>query len=198
MEDKKSTKEKILSISLKLFSENTYHGTSIRDIAKHIGKRESSIYNHFKAKEEILVHLIDQFSSRNFGPIILTDDLINNISKPEKFFILLSENLISFWNSENERMFIKILLSKNAVSVSGYNYTINDYLDDFKSLCSFIFKEMMNHKFISKFDVKVLGDEFVSPLFLYGMQNLYGNTPKREVRQFIKNHVDFFWRSVKK
>lgn len=96
MNQSKNTKEHILDVSLKLFSEKTYYGASIRDIAKAIDKRESSIYNHFKSKEEIFEQLILKFSSRNFGPLILTDQLINIISKPEKFFILLSENLIHF------------------------------------------------------------------------------------------------------
>ena len=71
----KSTKEQILEAALKLFSENSFHGASIRDIAKVIGKRESSIYNHFKSKDEIFEKIIEKFSNRNFGTIILTDKI---------------------------------------------------------------------------------------------------------------------------
>ena len=107
-----NTKTDILNVSLKLFSEHGFHGASIRDIAKEVGKRESAIYNHFKSKEEIFEQIITDFSSRNFGSIVITDKLINIISKPEKFFLMLAENLLDFWNSDKERMFIKVLLSR--------------------------------------------------------------------------------------
>ncbi|MCB0731123.1 MAG: TetR/AcrR family transcriptional regulator [Ignavibacteriae bacterium] len=198
MNQSKNTKEHILDVSLKLFSEKTYYGASIRDIAKAIDKRESSIYNHFKSKEEIFEQLILKFSSRNFGPLILTDQLINIISKPEKFFILLSENLIHFWNSEEERMFIKILLAKNSNGESKKYYSIENYLNDFKALSEFIFREMISHKFIKKMDVVVLSQEFISPLFLAAIELILGLKSETIQKSLIKNHVEFFWNSVKK
>ena len=194
----KNTKTQILDVSLKLFAENSFHGASIRDIAKEIGKRESSIYNHFKSKDEIFEQIISKFSSRNFGPIILTDKLINKISKPDKFFAMLGENLISFWDSEQERMFIKILLSIRSIENSKTKYTLKNYLEDFRNLCEFIFKEMINHKFIKKYDVGTLSQEFISPLFLFQIELLHGMKDEREQKLLLKNHVDFFWEGIKR
>ena len=197
MDFKENTKEQILAASLKLFSENSYHGASIRDIAKKIEKRESSIYNHFQSKEEILIELIDKFGNRNFGSIILTDELINIISKPEKFFKLLGQNIITFWNSENERMFIKILL--NLTSMKELNkYSLQNYLNDFRNLCEFIFKEMIDHKFIKKFDTLLLSQEFLSPLFLFQLELLNGKKNDKDLSSFLKKHVEFFWSVIKK
>ena len=52
-----NTKDQILKVSLKLFAEKTYHGASIRDIAKEIDKRESSIYNHLSPRMKFLSKL---------------------------------------------------------------------------------------------------------------------------------------------
>lgn len=197
MNFKENTKDQILAASLKLFSENSYHGASIRDIAKIIEKRESSIYNHFQSKEEILIELIDKFGNRNFGSIILTDELINIISRPEKFFKLLGENIINFWNSENERMFIKILL--NLTSMKELNkYSLHNYLNDFRNLCEFIFKEMIGHKFIRKYDTLLLSQEFLSPLFLFQLELLNGKKGIKDLSSFLKKHIDFFWGAIKK
>jgi len=198
MSQTNSTKEKILDVALKSFSKNSYHGTSIRDIAKEINKRESSIYNHFKSKESILVELITTFSKRNFGPLILTDKLINNISKPEKFFVLLSENLLSFWNSEKERMFIKILLKNSKVDGMENQYSLNHYLADFKDLSEFIFKEMIKHKFIKKIDVATLSQELIGPLFLFQIETILGESSNNIHKFNLKNHVDFFWSAIRK
>ncbi len=193
-----NTKNQILNVSLKLFAENSYHGASIRDIAKEIGKRESSIYNHFKSKEEIFEQIISNFSSRNFGPIILTNKLINNISKPEKFFTMLGENLILFWNSEQERMFIKILLSIKNIENSKSQYTLENYLEDFRNLCEFIFKEMISYKFIKKFDLRTLSQEYISPLFLFQIELLHGVKEDKNQKLILNNHIDFFWEAIKR
>jgi len=191
-------KSQILDVSLKLFSEKSYHGASIRDIAKAIGKRESSIYNHFGSKEEILKEIIANFSNRNFGKIVLTDNLVNNIGKPNKFFLMLAENLIDFWNTEKERMFIKILIDSKSVGKLNLDYTLNTYLNDFRSLAEFIFGEMTRHKFINKFDPKVLSSEFISPIFLSHIEVLVGFNNETEHSRLLKSHVEFFWKAIKK
>jgi len=196
LEKSNKTKDQILEASLKLFSEKSYHGASVRDIAKIIGKRESSIYNHFKSKEEILEQIIFNFSNRNFGPIVLTDKLINTISKPEKFFLLLAENLIDFWTSDNERMFIKLLLSRNT-NEKDVAYSLDIYLIDFRNLCEFILKEMMNHTFIGKSDERILSREYISPLFIFLLESIVGNKPMAGQKTLIKKHVDFFWGAIK-
>ncbi|MDF2925896.1 MAG: TetR/AcrR family transcriptional regulator [Paenibacillaceae bacterium] len=55
-----STKEKLLDTALDLFSVNGYTTVSIRDIGKVVGIKESSIYYHFKNKEDILHTLLKQ------------------------------------------------------------------------------------------------------------------------------------------
>lgn len=59
----KPTKERIFDVSLDLFSQKGYDGVSIREIAREVGIRESSIYNHYKNKEAILDAIIDYFKS---------------------------------------------------------------------------------------------------------------------------------------
>lgn len=51
------TKEKILSAALDLFCVDGYSTVSVRDIGKAVGIKESSIYYHFKNKEDILYSL---------------------------------------------------------------------------------------------------------------------------------------------
>ena len=57
------TKDKILQVSINLFSEFGYDNVSIRQIAKEVGIKESSIYNHYKSKESILETILDYYIS---------------------------------------------------------------------------------------------------------------------------------------
>ena len=49
-----STKERILDISLQLFSQYGFSAVSIRDICGQVHIKESSVYYHFTNKRAIL------------------------------------------------------------------------------------------------------------------------------------------------
>lgn len=48
-----TTKEQILEEALKLFSVKGYDAVSVRDILRAVGIKESSLYYHFKNKQDI-------------------------------------------------------------------------------------------------------------------------------------------------
>lgn len=67
MKGMKTSKRKleILATAAKLFRENGYLATSVRDIAYSVGIEPSSLYNHISSKEQLLVEICfscaDQF-----------------------------------------------------------------------------------------------------------------------------------------
>lgn len=56
-----STKELIMDAAIDLFAKWGYDKVSIREIAREVGIRESSIYNHYKGKEELMDTIINYF-----------------------------------------------------------------------------------------------------------------------------------------
>lgn len=57
-EPPQKTRERILDVSLRLFTEQGYDGTSLREIAEELGVTKAALYYHFKTKEEILESLL--------------------------------------------------------------------------------------------------------------------------------------------
>lgn len=55
------TKEKIFDCSLQLFADKGFENVSVRDIGSAVGIQASSIYNHFKSKEDVLTAIYDYF-----------------------------------------------------------------------------------------------------------------------------------------
>lgn len=58
--DLQMTQKKILDVSRKLFAEKGFEGTSIRDIAKEAEVNVASVNYHFKSKENLYSHIIQE------------------------------------------------------------------------------------------------------------------------------------------
>ena len=56
-----ATSRAILDVAADLFARRGYDGVSVREIAQGAGIRESSVYNHFSSKADILETLYDEF-----------------------------------------------------------------------------------------------------------------------------------------
>jgi AcrR family transcriptional regulator len=51
------TRERILEVALKLFNEQGYEKTSLREIAERLDVTKAALYHHFERKEDILLEL---------------------------------------------------------------------------------------------------------------------------------------------
>ncbi len=52
------TRDRILDAAIRLFAENGYEATSIKEITRAVNLTESSLYRHFKGKEDLLAEII--------------------------------------------------------------------------------------------------------------------------------------------
>lgn len=50
--------EDVRAVALELFAEHGYRGTGIRDIAKVLGLRPTSVYSHIQSKQELLRDIV--------------------------------------------------------------------------------------------------------------------------------------------
>ncbi|MFD1020724.1 TetR/AcrR family transcriptional regulator [Thalassobacillus hwangdonensis] len=58
------TKDKILNVALDMFGQFGYEDTALSDIAKTVGIKKPSIYNHFNSKEDIFREVLDEVIRR--------------------------------------------------------------------------------------------------------------------------------------
>lgn len=89
---KTQTKDKIFDTALDLFSKKGYDSVSVRTIASEVGIKESSIYNHYSSKKDILMSILNYFEEYFKGNPL--DDV--NIRK------LLEENPEEFYHQGSE------------------------------------------------------------------------------------------------
>ncbi|WP_400222292.1 TetR/AcrR family transcriptional regulator [Methanobrevibacter smithii] len=89
---KTQTKDKIFDTALDLFSKKGYDSVSVRTIASEVGIKESSIYNHYSSKKDILMSILNYFEEY-FKGNPLDDESIRKLleENPEEFYYQGSE-----------------------------------------------------------------------------------------------------------
>jgi len=193
---RKTTKELILDVSLRLFSQNGYKPTSVRDIAKEVGITQSGLYNHFKGKEAILEALVEDLMSSAVVKIFENKSVeeLASSGKSILFTIATTFKLISF-DKKNEALFKLLMqeLYKNSSIRDIYNEHF--YQANVKKLSS-VFFLMMQNDIIKHTDPLFLAHEFFAPLFFYQMQvNLLKIDEKSNSSMvtLFEKHVNYFW-----
>jgi TetR/AcrR family transcriptional repressor of nem operon len=78
-------KEKIIHESLRLFSLKGFLGTSLQDILSAAGTSKGGFYNHFRSKEDLFYHVLDEarqeWRTKNLNGLDEIDDPLGKIIK---------------------------------------------------------------------------------------------------------------------
>jgi AcrR family transcriptional regulator len=193
-----STKERIISSSKRLFSENGYKATSVRKIASDVGIRESALYNHFKNKEDIFLTVAkDIFSS----PFSFSHDEIKEAALKGKVFLnkyAMQYKLLTF-DKNNESMF-RILLIELLQNKELREQFMSEFHDKNIKTLSEGFFIMMQNNLIRSSDPMMLSYEFLSTLFYIRLQITlmrYDSISTTGLSTQFEKHVEFFWESIR-
>ena len=126
---KTQTKDKIFDTALDLFSKKGYDSVSVRTIASEVGIKESSIYNHYSSKKDILMSILNYFEEYFKGNPL--DD--ENIRK------LLEENPEEFYHQGSE-MFKQQIFEEKILKIMKLIFVQMYQIDEVKE---FFLREMI-------------------------------------------------------
>lgn len=198
------TKQKILNISMDLFSKQGYSGTSIRQIAKKVGIRESGIYNHFKGKKSILEELfeiyggytISQFSQENL-------DLDKVQQNPYEFLTNdLLKCIVKVICNDRANQFSKLIIMEYLCGKDIQGTIEKKVIFEIKKILEVIFIGLENSGQIKNVDIDIMEEEFIAPLILIYFRRLAHLESKDSVEtevfieKLVKSHIIFFWNSI--
>ena len=166
-----NTRENIIEESLNLFAIKGYDSVSIRDIAKNVGIKGSSIYNHFKSKDEIFNSIISKYSAyiESSFKLLAENSLlkVNEGNITDEIFLQESMKVFDFllkdYYSVKLRKILTIEQYKHESSSQLFNKLfIDDVLENQKNL--FIY--LINKNILVNEDPYILALKFYSPVFL--------------------------------
>lgn len=161
--DSKPTKEIIFDVSLDLFSQKGFNAVSVREIARGVGIRESSIYNHYKNKEAILDTIIEYFMAelaQSSPSEDLGDELISQ--GPEVYFKVGAEMYIRQVNTPKMEKIWRLVSIEVNHNPKIRNFFKKELLEGPLDGWENIFRIMIEKKLIKPFDPRLLAYEYFS------------------------------------
>lgn len=185
------TKQRILSESLRLFSENGYDAVSVAEIASAVGIKAPSLYKHYKSKRDIFDSILKRMSEadgfyadENNMPNV--DDDYNNVSLESiKTF---SVAIFKHWTDDEFAARFRRMLSlerfKNSEMAELYkSYISSGPLDYMKEVFA-----GMNY---SESDAGQLALSFYGPMFM--LYTVYDESEnKKEIVSQAEMHINKF------
>jgi AcrR family transcriptional regulator len=100
MAKRKSSEESIESLksaAVKLFASRGYANTSLEDIAKAAGFTKGAVYYHFKAKENLLLDMLEDIEARSIGA---ADSAVRSLNGSVAEKVVLFNRLQARWAFE--------------------------------------------------------------------------------------------------
>lgn len=203
-----TTKEKIIDEALTLFSINGFNGTSVKSIANAVGIKDSSLYKHFKSKQEILdtivksiynqiEHMSDKFGLPPEKNIEKAAEIFAKFSEDDLvhfskhiFLFYLNDSVISrFWRMGNIEQY---------QNPDVYKVFSELFLEQSISYQTELFSEMIKKNVFIDIDPSVMAMSFYAPI--YFLLSKYNNTYAKEAEavNFLEKQAREFYRVYRK
>jgi len=190
------TTRQVLDIAADLFARNGYDGVSVRQIAENAGIKESSIYNHFKSKTDILERLFDELI-RLIPQTRPSDDEIDRMlvfMEPEEIF----KNIVfTVGNSANITLLNTFIVINNErfrnvrAAEMYFECLINEPVDYYERLIT----KMIDKKMIKPVDARTLAQQYnyiSNALTCEYVMAKYGYADEYSVVKKMINALKFF------
>jgi AcrR family transcriptional regulator len=199
---KRNTKDIIMEAAIDLFSENGVSAVSVRDIAKKVGINQSSLYNHFKSKDELIDDIFEKFKQElgraSFQEEGLEEQIL--VAGPELFFqnhlLKLRERITpaiqKIW---------KIVYTEQFRDKRARDIVLQEIIGVPAAYYERAFSIMIEKKLIKPMDPKILADEYNYALFSISLERMLLQTDNEDVMPTVRKmfaHVKFICDAVGK
>ena len=195
----RNTKEVILAVALRLFSERGYDGVGIRDIAKEIGIRESALYKHYSRKKDIFDSILKDIESRyqeevsTFIPPISMTNILSGESDIREELFRISLTMFQFYlKTEYGSQLRRMLTIEQYRTSEASNFFRELIIGNGLDYISSMFTNLIKDRVYVDADPMVMALQFYSPLYL--LLSKYDDQPEKyeEALSFLERHITQF------
>lgn len=197
--EKRDTKEVILTVALKLFSERGYDGVGVRDISKEIGIRESALYKHYSGKQDIFDSILKDIERRYqeevslFIPAESMAKILSVESDVREELFRISITMFQFYlKTEYVSQLRRMLTMEQYRTSEAGKFFRKLIIDKGLDYISGVFTNLINDGVYVDADPMVMALQFYSSLYLLLCK--YDNQPEKyeEALSFLEKHITQF------
>lgn len=187
------TRQKILDVSLDLFSQRGYSAVSIRDICAQVSIKESSIYYHFKNKQAIFDELLCQFEEKAGALTAQLEEALKAGDLPlavGSFQTVCDHYFEEYLMDDFCNKVMRLLLIEQFSSEEArkkYDYWLFEKPLGFQ--CS-VFSVLANSGAIKGRDCEYIAVKFYAPIYLFAQRWLFGGELSEENRTAFRTAAD--------
>lgn len=198
------TKKMILKKALELFSESGYDAVSVGEIARAVGIKAPSLYNHFPSKQAIFDAIVEE-TSKEFEKN--TDEVaihVQNSARDVTVFSQITEDDLEekvhqifniSLHDENIALFRKMMTIEQFRSDELSKLYSERYVERIVAYHAGIFKSLIAAGELKKEDPYTLAMMYVAPIIM--LIGVCDRQPEREKEclEKIDEHVKLFYRT---
>jgi AcrR family transcriptional regulator len=188
----KNTREQIMDAAIDLFAQKGYDAVSIREIARAVGIRESSIYNHYKGKEDIMDSIINFFviELSKPDPDEVPMEVMLQKYAPDEYLIVAGTAYMTRLKEERVGKvwrLISIELYRNKKVRDFFKTTMMEFpLQAWEQT----FRKMMDLGYIQEYDARQLAAEFFYYCIFLFFDYFYLRYDEVTYDEFIDGMID--------
>lgn len=190
----RNTKQKILDVSLELFSEKGFDAVSMEEIARAVGIKAPSVYKHFSSKKEIfsscLSRLREHCQESHLVIPMNTDDCTSPEACIKKIlhqfdFILTDSMTKNFWS---------ICAMESSRNKEIANMVEELFFRDTFMYCRDMLQNLVDLKILRNEDLKVMTIQFASPITSFISLCRVNPEYWEKAKENVADHIQAFYR----
>ena len=196
----RDTRSDILDASLELFSESGFFGTSMRQIARAVGVRESALYHHFPSKDSILEALLEDFGAQKLAGLShvdLAQVARVGVDQMLRTFVL---TVLEEWATPRERKFMRLILTEGPrLGARGFT-TLPTFIDRMLRTLTEFFAQLMDRGLVRRRSPEIVAIELFAPVMMMRVRFMVmppGPVDLKRVRALADEHVKYFWEAMR-
>ncbi len=197
----RDTRQDILSRALDLFAEKGFFGTSMREIARAVGIRESATYHHFPSKASILEELLTTLGPGRASQFMAMDFVgLIDAYGPEGMIRRFAEMATTVWATPEERKIFRVMLSEGPrLRAEGLADPLS-FMSKGREGMAKVYGELRRRGLVKDLDPASAALAFMGPMLLIRLNHLSLVDKEPDfvgVRKDVDRHVRFFWQAVR-
>ena len=196
----RDTRREILDAALDLFAAGGYFGTSMRQVAKAVGVRESALYHHFTSKAAILTELLGDLGPAKAHQLAAIDvPMMVKQLGAEGLLKLLVERILEEWANPREQKFFRIVLAEGPRLAEAGLFDGRFFVAQARAQVTRLFSELVRVKAIRKVDPVAATLAFMGPMIALRMMHLAlpaGPPDHKAMKKEAAIHLQYFIQSL--